>query len=567
MAQGVLARRATLAAAVVCALMLSLVACAPEPVRGWKPAQFAAVPGITLASIGDAALADPAGQVSVTGDAAIVAEAPAGPVRTGSNDDELYQGRLRNTAISFAARFVYVPGVPGFNDWVNEQLWAGIRTAEAASGAGYQPQVHPIGAGLASRGCVPGSLSWPAAQVLTRTETGVPGGSGTAVTCEVTGEFGTLIEVRMRTVTGVTAETPAADGDSDVAAGTSSAPVTTIQADEARMLYANVATGEIVEIVDEWTDEAPVELWRSVVELLRREAGGLSTAPVSEPDDEQRHLALWALETAHTGDTGELAVTLPAGLRAPELQGLGIASTQEPITVIVEPARALTWSNDDYRELQHAAGEPFTGTISPVHTVPLDCSLLPCVALTYDDGPGEFTGTLLDTLQQRQARVTFYMLGSRAGNTQVIARAAAEGHEIGSHTMTHPDLTTLPLDAAVAQVRDAAAVLGDVSGQPVTTFRPPYGAINNQIIDAVGMPAILWSVDTNDWRRPGQDALVERSVGVVKTGGIILFHDSHPDSVAVAGRVVEGLRDRGFELVTVTQLFDGSVPPGRVSSR
>lgn len=567
MARGVFLRRTTLAAATLCAVMLALVACAPEPVLGWKPHPFTAVPGVTLVPSSGSALTDPVEQRAQSADQPAGQEREAAPApgtdksRSASVHDELYQGRLRNTDISFAARFVYVPGVPEFNDWVNEQLWAGIRAAEATSGSGYQPQAHAVGAGLATRGCVPGSLSWPATQVLTSPATGVPGGSGTAVTCEVTSEFGTLIEVRMRTVSGETTEATADDGGA-------AKSVTTIHSDASHVRYANVATGKVVDIVDEWTDAAPGELWRSTVELLRREAGGLSTAPIGEPDDEQRALALWALETAHTGEAGELTVTMPAGLDAPELAGLMQTPTEQPVTVMVEPARALTWSNEDFRELQHAASEPFTGTVPPLHTVPLDCTLLPCVALTYDDGPGEFTPTLLDTLRSSGARATLYMLGSRAaGNPGVVARAVAEGHEVGSHSMSHPDLTALPLDEAVAQVRDAATILAEASGKPVTTFRPPYGAVTTEIIDAIGLPAVLWSVDTNDWRRPGQDALVKRSVDVVRVGGIILFHDIHEDTVTAAGRVIDGLHDRGFSLVTVTELFGGSVPAGRVTAR
>ncbi len=81
------------------------------------------------------------------------------------------------------------------------------------------------------------------------------------------------------------------------------------------------------------------------------------------------------------------------------------------------------------------------------------------------------------------------------------------------------------------------------------------------------MPAILWNVDTNDWREPGQAALVERSAGSAGPGDIILFHDTHSDTVEAAGAVVRGLRDRGLELVTVTQLFGGQVPGGKVRSR
>jgi peptidoglycan/xylan/chitin deacetylase (PgdA/CDA1 family) len=96
-------------------------------------------------------------------------------------------------------------------------------------------------------------------------------------------------------------------------------------------------------------------------------------------------------------------------------------------------------------------------------------------------------------------------------------------------------------------------------------YRPPYGALNQKVLDAVGQPAILWSIDTLDWKKPGREELVRRSVGAADPGDIILFHDIHAETVENADVVIRGLRDRGFTLVSVTQLFDGKVPKGRVS--
>lgn len=217
----------------------------------------------------------------------------------------------------------------------------------------------------------------------------------------------------------------------------------------------------------------------------------------------------------------------------------------------------------------HAALDtPFSGVTGTPSRVPIDCDLIPCIALTYDDGPGPFTSRLVDTLVAERARATFLMLGDRVdAHVDTVARIIAEGNEIGSHTMTHPDLTELPLPEATAQVLDAADAIERASGEPVTLFRPPYGEVNDEIIDAVQLPAILWSIDTNDWQEPGEPALIERSVSAADPGDVILFHDIHSDSVEVASDVIRGMRDRGFETVTVTELFDGSVPEGRVSSR
>lgn len=541
---------------------LTLVACAPEVAAGWRPAAPPGIAGVALIDPGIGDLAPPTdasqandGNGDGGGDSGSDSSGAGGDGGDGTADPPpaaqpidaaalgLVGGRLRNDALPLAARFVYVPGVPEFNTRVNALLWEAI----TASGVGYAPQAHAIEAGLSDRGCLTGSTSWPAADVLARAETGPVGGSGTAIVCDVTAAFATTVSVTLRTVTG------GPDG---------------VTSDHTQQLIANLDTGQVVEGVQRWSDAAPGELWQRTIELLRVRAGGLSSAPIGEPNEEQRGLAAAALNDAVQQPDGGVLVTFPAGLASPELAGLGIEVTTEPTVIAVDSEVAAAWANDAWRAMVDQADQPFAGIAAAATSVAIDCALIPCVALTYDDGPTGLTPQLLDTLAAEQASATFYMLGgAAAANPETVVRAAAEGHELGSHTMRHPDLTTLSLAAAAAEVNDAAALLRQISGAPVTTFRPPYGEVNGAIIAAVGMPAILWTVDTNDWRVPGVAALFERAVLGANPGGIVLFHDTHGDSVAVAGDVVRGLRDRGFEPVTVTELFGGSVPQGRVSGR
>lgn len=521
---------------------LLLSSCAPEPVAGWHPPHAAAIPGVSLVLAEAAEAPQSVAAEHEEGEVTDPAAAPDAVVVPDEATLGVLPGRIRNDGAAFAARFVYVPGVPEFNARINNELWAAIGSREA-----FAPEAFPTGAGLGERGCVPGSVSWNSAEVLARPETGPVGGAGTAVTCEITGAFGDLIEVRIRVVKGSTAA---------------------VTEDRTSVLFADVASGALLEAATEWNASAPEDLWRSAVELLRRQAGSLSSAPLTAPDASQLSLATEALESAVHTAGGGLLVTLQPGLVAVELEGLGVPRTEQPTLVRVEPATALAWSNEDYLELHRELDTPFTGVRASASSVPIDCSLLTCVALTYDDGPSEYTPRLLDTLRTEQARATFYMLGRKAsGNADTILRVVGEGNEIGSHTMNHPDLTTIPVPEAVVQVRDAVAELERVSGHPVTTFRPPYGAVNDEIVAEVGMPSVHWSVDTNDWQVPGQAVVVERAVTGARPGGIVLFHDTHSDTVDAADEVIRGLRDRGFEMVTVTQLFDGSVPAGRVRER
>ena len=544
----------TAACAAVLATTVSLSACSPEPVAGWQPRGFSPVPGIELAGgLGEHTSGSPEGDAGmaniVDGEAGSGEDrGPAGGagslVAAAQKQLGLYTGRIRNDEAGVAARFIYIPGVPAFNERVNQE----IRAAIAATGKTYTPRVYSPEKGRTERGCVPGSSSWPAQDVLSRVETGPAGGAGTALVSDVAGAYGDLIEVRLRAVAG------------DASAVTS---------DELTVLFVNVKSGQILQIANQWSTEAAPALWRAIVELLRREAGALSTAPILDPDAQQLALADAALQAAATDDDGSLVVTVPAGIASPELAGLGIESTTDPIELRIDPVTASTWANDEYARLHAEIGKPFVGLTASVASLPIDCALIPCVAVTYDDGPGELTPKLLQTLTDEGARATFFMLSSHATSyPDVVKQALAAGNEIATHTVNHPDLTTLPLPEAKAQVLDSAAAISRITGKPVTMFRPPYGEVNDAILTEAGMPAILWNVDTNDWREPGQAALIERSAGVAGPGDIILFHDTHADTVEAAGAVVRGLHDRGLELVTVTQLFGGQVPgSGKVRSR
>lgn len=495
------------------------------------PVSAAPAPVLPLASTASPA---PAG-ISAAATSSLITRTPKGLLRE----------RLRNTRARFAARFVYIPGVPKFNRLVDHELRAAIHLSKQS----YRPQAFPRGAGLGDRGCVADSTKWSAKRVLARAATAPPGKRGAAVTCEVRSASGSVIQVAMRTVRGSQRR---------------------VVHDTTRLYYADVKTGAAGRVLKSklWHSFAPKSLWTVTVKRLIAASGAEVPASLADPSPSQLRIATHALIHSTRTSSGGIWADLGAGITSPELRALGIAKTKEATPVRVSHATADRWSRKLGVLLRHSAGKRFVGVKQPVSKVQLDCRLLPCVALTYDDGPGPYTARLLRTLRAKHARATFFMVGSRVpGNEAILRRAVKDGHELGSHTMDHADLTMRSLSSARSDVRRAAKAITAASHREVRLFRPPYGAIDDRIIRAVDMPAILWSVDTNDWREPGRAALIERSVPVVDPGGIILFHDIHVDSVAVAGRVVLGLRDRGFELVTVSQLFDGKVPLGRIAAR
>ena len=449
--------------------------------------------------------------------------------------------RVRNDALPVNARWIYLPGTHTFNDRMDEL----VRDAIDAAPGDYAPQVFDTG--VQDRGCVPGSLAWPAERLLTDPATGVADGEGTSITCEFAGAFGPYLGVSMRVVT--------SDG-------------TGVTGDHRTTVYANLDTNELIESDELWNSEAAPQFWEYTIDLLRREAGALSAAPVTRPSDAQVALAAGALDAAQVQSGGSVLVTVPAGLAAPELAGLGIPATVEPVQVLVEASEAAGWANLGDDLFADAVDQPFIGLPAWTAHTHVDCDLVPCIAITYDDGPGEFTPALLHTLREHQAPATFFMLGrSVRANPEIAASVAAEGHEVGSHTMQHPDLTTLKPKKMVEEVMDAAELIETHTGEPVNSYRPPYGAIDDDVLDEVELPAVLWSIDTLDWERPGLELLLQRAVDDAEPGDIVLFHDIHEPSVAAAGPVFAGLRDRGFVPVTVSQMFAGELPEGKVTAR
>jgi len=190
------------------------------------------------------------------------------------------------------------------------------------------------------------------------------------------------------------------------------------------------------------------------------------------------------------------------------------------------------------------------------------------VALTFDDGPSSYTGAILDTLKKYHASATFFTLGNQVGSFPLaMQRAVAEGHVVGNHTWDHQDLTRLgPKD-----IRDEmSAQIDGVTGKKLPApklFRPPYGAVNDQIVAEArrqGMLTVLWSVDTNDYKLPAPDAMTAQVLAEVQPGAIVLMHDGGGDRTTTSAAlpmIIRGLRKAGYKMVTVPQLLLDN-PPG-----
>lgn len=182
----------------------------------------------------------------------------------------------------------------------------------------------------------------------------------------------------------------------------------------------------------------------------------------------------------------------------------------------------------------------------------------PLLALTFDDGPGEYTEELLDCLEENNAHATFFMLGQKVQEyPDTVKRMLELGCEIGSHSWDHQNLYNLDMDGVSKQFTDTDNALIEACGQAATVARAPYGNWNSDIIATVGKPFFMWSLDSLDWDLKDVE-LDYNSVmnGDLTDGSVILMHDIHQPSVEAAKRLIPDLIAKGYKLVTVSEMAE-----------
>lgn len=198
----------------------------------------------------------------------------------------------------------------------------------------------------------------------------------------------------------------------------------------------------------------------------------------------------------------------------------------------------------------------------------------PMVAITFDDGPYEPTTTpILDALEENYAKATFFCLGQNVGYyPNVVQREYELGMEVGTHTTSHKQLTTLSATELEKEITDSIVALKDAIGVEPKLMRPPFGSVNKDVLTAVGnhgLCCVNWSLDTEDWKTKNADATY-RMVMTATDGDVVLLHDIHEYNVAAVERFVKDLQAEGFQLVTVSEMYEArgeTLDPGTIHYR
>lgn len=182
----------------------------------------------------------------------------------------------------------------------------------------------------------------------------------------------------------------------------------------------------------------------------------------------------------------------------------------------------------------------------------------PMIALTFDDGPHKNTTIpILDTLKLYNGVGTFFILGNRVKNNEnLLKRMISEENEIGNHSFSHKQLTTISSSEVKSQIDKTQRAVLEVTGSKPKVMRPTYGSYNSKLKSQIDMPMILWSIDTLDWESRDPIKIATHVLDNVEDGDIILMHDIYESTVDAVKILVPELISRGYQLVTVSELYE-----------
>lgn len=197
------------------------------------------------------------------------------------------------------------------------------------------------------------------------------------------------------------------------------------------------------------------------------------------------------------------------------------------------------------------------------------------IALTFDDGPDPvWTPRILDVLRRNHVHATFFVVGTQvAAHPELVHRIVAEGHQIGIHTFTHPDLARLAPWQRSLELRETQLAVAGAAGVTTALLRPPFSSENDALddadwsvleqADAAGYVTVLSTRDAEDWQRPGVDRIVANATPDGHAGQIVLMHDAGGDrsqTVAALGALVPRLKAQGFKFATVSDAVGMAAP-------
>lgn len=191
--------------------------------------------------------------------------------------------------------------------------------------------------------------------------------------------------------------------------------------------------------------------------------------------------------------------------------------------------------------------------------VVLDPRVQPAVALSFDDGPSEFTQQVIDLLTENDCRATFFMVGTNMDLYPDLVKAVYDsGNEVGLHTWRHNDLNEMSADAIVRNLQLCQNIVLAQTGATAKWLRPPYGRVGPSAYGAcmaLEMYIATWTIDSWDWKYQNAEKIYNEVIPQLANGAIILFHDTHATTVEALRTILPEIKARGYQVLTVDELM------------
>ncbi|MEU9114629.1 polysaccharide deacetylase family protein [Streptomyces sp. NPDC048483] len=245
------------------------------------------------------------------------------------------------------------------------------------------------------------------------------------------------------------------------------------------------------------------------------------------------------------------------------LSGCASYDVTAPADARADAAAATDATNGDAKN-----GDTKNGDARSKGSADVDCNKAKCVALTFDAGPSENTNRLLDILKKEKVHASFFMLGKNHIDERPaeVKRIDAEGHELANHTWSHQILTDIEPAEAKRELSRVQDAVKKITGRTPQLMRPPQGRTDenvSRISKELGLAQVLWSVTAKDYQTTDSDLITKRVLDQTERDGIILLHDIYKGTVPAVPGIIKQLKQRGYTIVTVSQLLSPAKPePG-----
>lgn len=179
------------------------------------------------------------------------------------------------------------------------------------------------------------------------------------------------------------------------------------------------------------------------------------------------------------------------------------------------------------------------------------------LAFTFDDGPSIYTIPIANELRKYNANATFFLVGYNIkSKNDVVLELFNRGHELGNHTLDHTRLTKFNCEKLDIYLNENEVLVENIINEKIKLLRPPYGLVNDKIINCINYPLILWNIDSRDWESRNVNSIMEVVLKNPQDGDIVLFHDLYETTYESIKKLLPILYNNGFQVVSVSELME-----------